>query len=729
MARDRAVGRVLTVLTVLFICLGVIFSSGCRGIVGQSPTTPTPTNPQPPPGNNPPPAPQQAPTVAFSATPTNATAGDTVTLTWTSSDATSIAIAPDPGIGTLPLNGTAQVKPTQTTTYTITAQGAGGPPASQSVTVNVAQPVAPTVTITATPLTIIAGQFTNLEWKSTNATSITITPSVLSEDQKIVPLEGSKHVSLTKTTTYIATVTGPGGNATASVTITVTPMQINFTAKPDTIATGQSATLSWSTVGVDKLSIDNNVGDVSTKLPTGSVSVTPGKTTTYTATATGPGGTVTQTAVVSVVAAPPPGTSPIKHIIFILQENRSFDNYFGRLGPYRAAKVPGTSASDVDGFDPNDPTKVLKTSTGKSVKPYHYTTTCTENLTPAWDESHHDVHILPDNSAFMDANPGSHQFLMDRFTETTASVEQKFDPDGTRTMGYYDERDLPFYYELATQFATSDRFFSSLLANTNPNRMYMFTGTSFGHAFPDPAPPDKWKQKTIFRAMNEAGVSWAYYYQDDSVYLSDFADWNDGTISGKVRPISEMFNILASPTAEQDLPQVIFIERAGASGLDEHPENDVRAGAQVVENMIRKLMASAAWKSSAFILSYDEGGGLYDHVAPFQVPTPDDIQPMLKPDDIPGRFNLSGFRIPIIVVSPWVKPHFVSHTKRELTSILKFIEVSFKVPSLTRRDAQADDMTEFFDFTKPSLLTPPALPPQPADPSTCQKSQEAGPTF
>ena len=725
MARDRAVGRALALLAVLFICFSVILSSGCRGIVGKSPTTPTPNNPQPPGGNNPPPA-AQAPTVAFSATPLNATAGDTVTLTWTSSNATSVSISPDPGIGALPLSGSAQVKPTQTTTYTITAQGTGGPPASQSITVNVAQAQVPTVTITANPTSIIAGQVTNISWSSTNATSINITPSVLGEDQTTVPLQGGpKAVILNQTTTYTATVTGPGGTATAAVTITVTPMQINFTAKPDTIATGQSATLSWSTIGVNSLTIDNNVGDVTSKLPTGSVTVTPNATTTYTATATGPSGTVTQKVVVSVVAAPPPGTSPIKHIIFLLQENRSFDNYFGRLGPYRATRVPGASPTDVDGFDPNI---VLQTETGKSVKPYHYSTVCTENLSPAWNESHYDAHILPDQNAYMDADPSTHTFKMDRFTQTTRSVEQKFDPDGTRPMGYYDERDLPFYYELATQFATSDKFFSSLLANTNPNRMYMFTATSFGHAFPDHAPAGGWKQKTIFRALNEAGVSWAYYYQDNSVYLSDFADWNDGAISGKVKNISDMFRILSSPTADQDLPQVIFIERAGASGLDEHPENNIQKGAAAVENMIRTLMASAAWKSSAFILTYDEGGGLYDHVAPFKVPTPDGIAPILKPDDIQGRFNLSGFRIPIVVVSPWVKPHFVSHTNRELTSILKFIETNFKVSSLTSRDAQAPDMSEFFDFTKPSLLTPPTLPKQPTD-GNCDQTKEAGPTF
>src|SRR5207248_428919 len=361
MARDRAAGRVLAVITVLLICFAVILSSGCRGIVGKSPTTPTPTNPQPPSGNNPGPS-DQAPTVAFSATPTSISAGETVTLSWTSSNATSISISPDPGAGTLALSGSVQVKPAQTTTYIITAQGAGNLTASQSLTVNVAQAQTPTVTITANPTSIIAGQITNIQWSSTNATSINITPSVLGEDQTTVPLQGGpKAVTLNQTTTYTATVTGPGGTATASVTITVTPMQINFTAKPDTIATGQSATLSWSTVGVNTMTIDNNVGDVSSKLPTGSVTVTPNATTTYTASATGPGGTVTQKVVVSVVAAPPPGTSPIKHIIFLVQENRSFDNYFGRLGPYRAAKVPGASPNDVDGFDPN---VALKSLTG-----------------------------------------------------------------------------------------------------------------------------------------------------------------------------------------------------------------------------------------------------------------------------------------------------------------------------------------------------------------------------
>ena len=140
-------------------------------------------------------------------------------------------------------------------------------------------------------------------------------------------------------------------------------------------------------------------------------------------------------------------------------------------------------------------------------------------------------------------------------------------------------------------------------------------------------------------------------------------------------------------------------------------------------------MNSTAWQSSVFILTYDEGGGLYDHVPPFQVPLPDDIAPILKSTDTKALFNLSGFRIPITVISPWVKPHFVSHKPRELTSILKLVETTFNVPPLTKRDAGADDMSEFFDFTQqPAWRTPPPLPTQPTN-GVCDQSQEVGPTF
>jgi phospholipase C len=126
-----------------------------------------------------------------------------------------------------------------------------------------------------------------------------------------------------------------------------------------------------------------------------------------------------------------------------------------------------------------------------------------------------------------------------------------------------------------------------------------------------------------------------------------------------------LFDILARPTADTDLPEFVWIESgSGASHLDEHPDNNIQKGAAYVKTIIDALMVSPAWHDTIFILAYDEGGGLYDHVPPFTVVAPDDIPPQLSPGDLPGDFTLSGFRVPMVVVSPFVKPHFVSHTNR-----------------------------------------------------------------
>jgi phospholipase C len=145
-----------------------------------------------------------------------------------------------------------------------------------------------------------------------------------------------------------------------------------------------------------------------------------------------------------------------------------------------------------------------------------------------------------------------------------------------------------------------------------------------------------------------------------------------------------------------------------------------------VAEIVNALMASSAWQSSVFILTYDEFGGYYDHVPPRNVPAPDTIAPMETPGVealLPGDFVHSGFRLPLIVFSPWVKPHFVSHVPRDSTSWLKLVEVRFGLPALTARDAAADDMTEFFDFTTPTWLVPPPLPVQPTN-GACDFTRE-----
>lgn len=609
--------------------------------------------------------------------------------------------------------------------------GGGSPLAPQTTSVgNGANPPAatgPSVTLSATPQTVVAGQLTTLTWSTSNANSVSFSPALPeAEDRQLTLPTGSATFPLSNSVTYVATVTDSNGHqASSSVTISVASVQFNFSIEPDTIQPGGSATLSWTSQGITSLSIDQGIGNVSALLPNGSLKVAPGVTTTYTATATDQSGAkLTQQVVVSVAVPPPPiPDHPIKHIIVMLQENRTFDNYFGVLGAYRASKVAGASPSDIDGFNPNT---ALKTKTGKLVTPYHYQTVCMENDNFAWNESHIDMDLQSPDT-FMNTDFTGAKFLMDKFTQTVNTTTK--DPNGTRQMGHYDQTDLPYYYELATQFATSDRFFSSVPSNTIPNRMYMFTGTSFGHTVNATPGAGGWTQETIFRALNDAGVSWRYYYQDSDIYLSDFADYYRSDIKPKVYNISNWYSVLASPTADDDLPQVVFIERAGATGLDEHPDNNVQSGAALVQKIVSALMNSAAWQSSVFVLTYDEGGGLYDHVPPFQVPPPDDIAPILKSGDVKGKFNLSGFRVPLMVVSPWVKPHFVSHKPRELTSILKLIESTFDVPPLTKRDASADDMSEFFDFTQPPVWTkPPSLPTQPTN-GVCDQSKEVGATF
>ncbi len=391
------------------------------------------------------------------------------------------------------------------------------------------------------------------------------------------------------------------------------------------------------------------------------------------------------------------GLSNLRHIIFLVQENRSFDSYFGMLGRYRASKG---LANAIDGLDLN---ASQMDQAGVPVQPFHFQTVCHENLSPFWNESHRDV----------DAGK------MDQFMLT--ALPSTIDPTGTRAMGYYDQTDLPYYYELATQFATSDTFFSPVETNTIANRMYLFAGTSFGHIRADTPPSGGWPQPTIFDKMDQAGVSWGYYYQDSGAYLPEWSTYSRD--AGKLKPISSWYTDIQN---EASLPSVIFIERAGPSALDEHPGNNIQMGAANTKKIVDALMTSPTWPSSVFILTFDEGGGLYDHVVPARAIKPDTIAPMLLSGDLPGDFANTGFRIPLIVISPWVRPHWVSHTWRDLTSILRLVEARFNVPSLTARDAAADEMIEFFDFSSPHLLTPPPLPEQPTT-GTCDINLEKAP--
>ena len=449
----------------------------------------------------------------------------------------------------------------------------------------------------------------------------------------------------------------------------------------------------------------------------------------------------------------------IKHVFFMLQENRSFDMYFGQLGAYRSSRLAHFGITDTQTINGFNPTVTLTNAhTGAKVQPFHEPTECTENLTPAWDESHHDTSLAGGDGAWATTTTyTSSDFGMAGFLDTTGSVTQKYDPNGTRALGYYNQQDLPYYYDLATFFPTSDTWYSPILANTIPNRMYLMAASSFGHEYPDGSSGHpQYSVPTIFRAMNKANVSWLYYYHD-GVFLANFADFFDPAIQSKVYPWTDLMSRLngtcsgGSCDPDQALPQVIFIDSAsGSSGLDEHPDNNVQTGAAYVQSIISALMKSDAWKDSVFILTYDEGGGLYEHVPPFMVPPPDKYAPGQCPDPnngspgycttgkLGGTFNLTGFRVPMVVISPYAKADFVSHVPRDYTAILAFIEKQFGVASLTARDAYwqdpSRDMSEFFDFSTPALLNAPngqpwttVLAAQPTN-GLCDQTKEAGPS-
>ena len=143
---------------------------------------------------------------------------------------------------------------------------------------------------------------------------------------------------------------------------------------------------------------------------------------------------------------------------------------------------------------------------------------------------------------------------------------------------------------------------------------------------------------------------------------------------------------------------------------DEGPSNLPGIGGQLVETIIRALLASPSWKDTAVFITYDENGGIADHVPPAPACEPDSYPPHDgNGNPLPGAFDTTGFRVPFIVVSPYAKAHFASHTVHDHTSIIRFIEARFGLPALTARDANATPPMEMFDFKNPPFMTPPTI--------------------
>ncbi len=457
--------------------------------------------------------------------------------------------------------------------------------------------------------------------------------------------------------------------------------------------------------------------------------------------------------------------SALNHIIFLAQENRSFDHYLGALRGYWAADgFPDQSFDGLPQFNPSSgqpplygpppalpgcnpdspPPMACSFDTDNPVTSFHLITQCVEDPSPSWNESHVDWDY---NDWLGDQPATSNGFVWAAAHFARDENPQFYDVDGLRAMGYYDGGDLNYYYFMASNFATSDRWFNPAMTRTPSNREYLVAATSQGYVHPVGTDVNDKKlltSTTIFQELQAAGITWKIYVDptgskctgppyDPACLLNlsyiQFFQWGQtiptlypNNIATIGIPNSDYDNDLANGT----LPQVAEIEPASDAGFDEHGSlndsepNDIQKGATYVSSLINSLMASSAWKDSAFILTYDEFGGYYDHVSPQPEPSPDGIKPVdLLPDDICSQttgptcdFVYTGYRVPLIVVSPYAQKNYVSHTVADTTAILRFIETRFNLPSLTKRDAAQMDMTEFFDFNNPVWLTPPSPPVQ-----------------
>jgi phospholipase C len=148
----------------------------------------------------------------------------------------------------------------------------------------------------------------------------------------------------------------------------------------------------------------------------------------------------------------------------------------------------------------------------------------------------------------------------------------------------------------------------------------------------------------------------------------------------------------------------------------------IQVGAKYVSDIMNALMASSSWQDSVFVLTFDESGGIYDHVPPQRAVPPDDIAPRYRTDPTTGAttdtlsgFHMTGGRIPFLLISPFARKHYVSNTVMDFTAVLKLIEERYGLQPLTRRDAAQPSMTEFLDFDNPPWMTPPNPPAQPVN--------------
>jgi phospholipase C len=375
---------------------------------------------------------------------------------------------------------------------------------------------------------------------------------------------------------------------------------------------------------------------------------------------------------------------PIDTIVVLMMENRSFDHLLSNLPSYGQSDVEVASASATN-----------PDSQGNTVPFHHAPSMCFADTNHEWDGSH----VEWDNGM----NDG---FVIANENHSGGG------PDGSRGMGFYTEAEIPFLYAAANAFALGDHYFCSVLGPTFVNREYLYAGTSFGYTYNQIlAMP----MNNIMEVFETKQIDWHVYSETlpgPAIFLDSYSHY----IGDNFFPQSAFFSDAAAGT----LPPLTFLDPNlrddGAVRDDFHPPGDLQLGDALLAKVTAAVTASPQWGRMALIITFDENGGLYDHVPPPKACPPDDSAPILQNGGTtPYGFDQYGFRVPLVVISPWAKPHYVSHNVYDHTSILRFIEARFELGALTARDANADPLFDLFDFSKAALKSPPSLPPSTPD--------------
>ncbi|HUR13670.1 MAG TPA: alkaline phosphatase family protein [Mycobacteriales bacterium] len=360
-------------------------------------------------------------------------------------------------------------------------------------------------------------------------------------------------------------------------------------------------------------------------------------------------------------------TTPIKHVVSLMQENHSFDNYFGTY--------PGADGIPAGTCMPRDPARPA----AGCVRPFHL------GNVPISDLGHNRTVFEHER------NGGKMDGFVSAFTRQGVQ-------NPTQAMGHYDDRDLPWYWNVADQYVLFDRHFTSAHGGSVKNHMYWVAAQQgLSATTAEVMPRDGFDVPTIFDRLQASGVSWKFYVQnyDPTITFRNRAQGDRGAqvvwvpllafprfldspeLFSHIVPIEEYYQDLANGT----LPAVSYIAPSGAS---EHPPGSIAAGEAFVRTLVTSLMRSSAWSTSAFMWTYDDWGGWYDHVAPVEV----------------DAFGY-GFRAPMLLVSPYARRGVIDHNTADFTSQLAFIEKNWRLAPLSSRDAAAYPLTDAFDFASP----------------------------